>query len=225
MSWDNYIRAVLRIELPEGTLRIKPAPLGKSHDINFPDKTGGTVHVITAFNPGGIAVPDAANTFAHERLAARLQKMGKTCLAAAGGDVEWTHVEQGFAVIAMTDEEALALGRDFGQEAIYGWSPSTLTVLSCDTAKIHMTGWDVATNPASHDVDEFLEPSAKTETEPEPFDEPDSGVEGVLAQGPEYDSPGALPEPDGETTREEFLANYPGEEHLAEIYFPDDEDE
>lgn len=41
----------------------------------------------------------------------------------------------------------------------------------------------------------------------------------------EYDSPGATPEPDGETTREQFLANNPGEESLAEIYFPDEDDE
>lgn len=168
-------------------------------------------------------MPDAANIFAHERLTTGLQKMGKTCFAANGGDVEWTHVEQGFAVIGMTDEEALALGRDFGQEAIYGWSPSTLTVLSCDTAKIHMMGWDVVTNPV-HDVEEFLDRSAMTETEPPPSDDPGQGTKEVLAQDPEYDSPGALPEPDGETTREEFLANHPGEESLAEIYFPDDED-
>jgi Protein of unknown function (DUF3293) len=225
MGWDNYIRAVLCIELPEGTLRIKPAPLGKSHDINFPDSTCGTIHVITAFNPGGITAPDAANVVANERLTTRLQKMGKTCFAAAGGDVDWTHVERGFAVIGMTDEEALALGRDFAQEAIYGWSPSTLTVLSCDTGKIHMTGWDVVTNPASHDVEEFLDPSVRVETEPPPSDDPDQATKEVLAQGPEYDSPGALPEPDGETTREEFLAKYPGEESLAEIYFPDDENE
>jgi hypothetical protein len=43
--------------------------------------------------------------------------------------------------------------------------------------------------------------------------------------GPVYDSPGATPEPDGETSREEFLANNPGEDSLAEIYFPDEDED
>ena len=41
----------------------------------------------------------------------------------------------------------------------------------------------------------------------------------------EYDSPGATPEPDGEASRKEFLAHNPGEESLAEIYFPEEDDE
>jgi Protein of unknown function (DUF3293) len=166
MSWDNYIRAVLRIELPAGTLRIKAAPLGKSHDIDFPGSAGGTVHVITAYNPAGTVAPDEANTSAHERLTAKLQEIGATYFAAAGGDVQWTHVEPSVAVIGMTDEDARALGREFGQDAIFGWSPTALVALSCDTSKIHMTGWDVLPDPASDDVEEVPEQSVVAEAEP-----------------------------------------------------------
>jgi hypothetical protein len=42
--------------------------------------------------------------------------------------------------------------------------------------------------------------------------------------GPVYDSPGALPEKDDFKTREEFLAVYPDEEHLADIYFPNEDE-
>ena len=166
MSWDNYIRAVLRIDLPAGTLRIKAAPLGKSHDIDFPGSAGGTVHVITAYNPADKVAPDEANTSAHERLIARLQEIGATYFAAAGGDVQWAHVEPSVAVIGMTAEDARALGRQFGQDAIFGWSPTALVVLSCDTSKIHMTGWDVLPDPASDDVEEVSAQSVVAEAEP-----------------------------------------------------------
>jgi hypothetical protein len=159
MSWDDYTRVVLRIELPEGTLRIKPAALGKPHHIDFPDTHGGTIHVITAYNPAGEVVPDEVNTLAHERLAGRLKELGSTYLAATGGDVEWTHVEPGFAVVGMTAEDARALGREFGQEAIFGWSPTALVVLSCDTSRIHMTGWSVVPDPGTSDAADLEEES------------------------------------------------------------------
>ena len=148
MHWDDYIRAVIRVELPQGTLWIKPAPPGTTHDVAFPGNAGGTVHVITAYNPAGKVVPDKANTAAQQRLTARLQEMGATYLAAAGGNVEWTHVEPSFAIIGMTQEDARALGREFGQEAIFGWSPTTLAVLSCDTDQVHVTGWAGDRDPA-----------------------------------------------------------------------------
>lgn len=143
MSWDSYIRAVLRIELPGKTLRIKPADLGRSHDIDFSDVGDGTVYVITAYNPAGNVVPDEANTAAHQRLTARLEEVGATYHEAAGGDAEWVHVEPGFAISGMSQEDARALGREFGQDAIFGLSSTTLTILSCGTTRIHVTGWAV----------------------------------------------------------------------------------
>lgn len=43
-----------------------------------------------------------------------------------------------------------------------------------------------------------------------------------MSNGPVYDSPGSMPEKDDFETKEAFLAVYPEEEHLAEIYFPDE---
>jgi hypothetical protein len=107
------------------------------------------VYVITAFNPAGKVAPDEANSVAHQRLTTRLHEMGATFLAAAGGNLEWTHVEPSFAVIGMSEQDARALGRDFGQDAIFGWSPTTMTVLSCDTCKVHTTGWGILPDPAT----------------------------------------------------------------------------
>ena len=147
MSWGEYIRAVFCVELVQGPRWITPALPGQPHNLIFPDSAGRTVYVITAFNPAGKAAPDEANAVAHQQLTTRLQEMGATYLAAAGGNPEWTHVEPSLAVIGMSEEDARALGREFGQDAIFGWSPTTLTVLSCDTDKVHMTGWDVLGDP------------------------------------------------------------------------------
>jgi hypothetical protein len=147
MSWDDYITAVIRVELAQGTRWIQPARTGQPHDVIFPDSAGRTVHVITAFNTAGKVAPQEANAAAHQRLETRLDEMGVTYLAAAGGSLDWTHVEPGFAVMGMSEKDARALGRELGQEALFGWSPTTLAVLSCDTARVHVTGWDVLQDP------------------------------------------------------------------------------
>jgi hypothetical protein len=43
-----------------------------------------------------------------------------------------------------------------------------------------------------------------------------------MSTGPEYDSPGAFPEAENFDDRADFLAAYPGEEELADEYFPID---
>lgn len=46
----------------------------------------------------------------------------------------------------------------------------------------------------------------------------------MTTDGPTFDSPGEMPEKGDFATREEFLAVYPDLEHLADVYFEDDED-
>jgi len=86
ISWAIHVSDYSRYL--QGTLRIEPAPLGKSHDVDFPRSSGRTVHVITAYNPAGQVVADETNTVAHERLTARLQGMGVNYCPAAGGDIQ-----------------------------------------------------------------------------------------------------------------------------------------
>lgn len=45
-----------------------------------------------------------------------------------------------------------------------------------------------------------------------------------MSQGPEYDSPGALPERDDFATKEDFLAVYPDADDLADIYFAEEDE-
>jgi hypothetical protein len=60
---------------------------------------------------------------------------------AAGGDRTWTHVEAGVAIVGIDDVQARELGREFGQDAIFEWSPTALAILSCTESRARYTGW------------------------------------------------------------------------------------
>ena len=56
MSWDDYTRAVVRINLPDGTVQVAPTQPGTC-DGEFPVIPNDVVYVVTAFNPGGSVSP------------------------------------------------------------------------------------------------------------------------------------------------------------------------
>jgi hypothetical protein len=139
MSWDDYTRAILRLELPEGEIEVVPGAFGRFTG-TFPGN-GRPVHIVTAHNPGGrLSSPDD-NAVAQSRLVARVAETALEHYPAAGGDRAWEHVEPSLAVVGLDREQACALGREFGQDAIFEWSPEVLAVLSCTDARAHYTGW------------------------------------------------------------------------------------
>lgn len=62
----------------------------------------------------------------------------------AGGDLGWTHTEASFALIGVDEAYAKALGRDFGQDAIFEWTSTELSVLACDGERRSSAGWRMA---------------------------------------------------------------------------------
>lgn len=140
MSWGEYVRAVVRIDLADGLVQITPAAPGRA-DGTFPDVPHDVVYVVTAFNPGGLVSPESANQQAHTALIRRLETDHVTYLEAAGGDPGWTHSEASFALIGVDEAYAKALGRDFDQDAIFEWTPTELSVVACDGARRSSAGW------------------------------------------------------------------------------------
>ena len=140
MSWNEYVRAVVRIELADGLVQIAPAPPGRA-DGTFPDVPDHVLYVVTAFNPGGVVRPERGNRQAHAALIRRLEADQVTSWEAAGGDPGWTHTEASFALVGVDQAYAKALGRDFGQDAIFEWTPTELCVLACDSERRSMAGW------------------------------------------------------------------------------------
>lgn len=92
----------------------------------------GTVHVVTAWNPGALRPTEDENRTANRALRARIVQLGFQPHRAVGCDPASPHHEEGWAVVGMSDESACALGAEFGQDAVFRIDPGTLTVLACD---------------------------------------------------------------------------------------------
>jgi hypothetical protein len=137
----------MRIEAPGGMFWVRPAPRASTTG-EYPDPEGRPIYVLTAHNPGGQVIPDTENARAEERLTAELERRGLTWWPAAGGDPSWTHVEPGAAVIGADEDDMLALGAEFGQDAIFVLTPANRRIVSCIDQRVTVTGWSSERTPA-----------------------------------------------------------------------------
>ncbi|MER6977024.1 DUF3293 domain-containing protein [Streptomyces carpinensis] len=143
-NWDHYRAAVVDIRIPDRTVHVEPRPSGTAEG-SFPEAAGSaTVHVITAWNPLGRTASVDANARAHRLLLDEVRRRGLTWWPAQGGDASGTHREESVAVVGLGDTAARDLGRRFGQDAIFAWSPDAWRVLACDTAAAAVSGWAAA---------------------------------------------------------------------------------
>jgi|ERR1700691_5993427 Protein of unknown function (DUF3293) len=107
-QWSAYGDAVVRLETPDGTVWVSPAPMAQTRG-EYPDPGGRLICVITAHNPRGQTVSDEENAIAQQRLEDQLKCRGWTWWRAAGGDPPWEHVEASAAVIGVEESEVVAL--------------------------------------------------------------------------------------------------------------------
>lgn len=147
VRWTSYVEARARIQHPTlGPLKIEPAPLGVAEG-PFP-AGDDTVYIITAANPGRL-LSDDENVQRHEKLRAIIVEANPGQIwDAAGGDESWTHVEASFAVVGISLQSALNLGRLFEQEAIFVWSPDLWQVTDCNSGRTSQAGWRSSVGPA-----------------------------------------------------------------------------
>jgi hypothetical protein len=139
-GWDAYVTAVVRIESPGGVRWLKPARIFRTEG-RYPDPDGRPIYVLTAHNPNGRRAPDAANAAAQARLESQVRRRGLTCWPADGGDATWTHVETSVALIGIAEADAIALGAEFKQDAIFAFSTASRRVVSCIDTRVETTGW------------------------------------------------------------------------------------
>src|SRR6185437_473430 len=83
------------------------------------------------------------NAFAEARLAEELQRRGLMWWSAAGGNRSWTHVQSSAAVIGIDEADAVALGAEFGQDAIFALTPAGRRVIGCSDKRVAATGWSI----------------------------------------------------------------------------------
>jgi hypothetical protein len=147
-GWDAYVEAVVRIESPGGVRWLKPAPIFRTEG-RYPDPGGRPIYVLTAHNPAGRPASAAANAAAQARLESQLRRRGLTWWPADGGDATWTHVEASVALIGVAEAEAIALGAEFKQDAIFVFSTANRRVVSCAGTWVETTGWSSEPDPGS----------------------------------------------------------------------------
>lgn len=74
--------------------------------------------IITAYNPDGITASDQENQIADEKLRAHLDFLAFDHFPVTGGNANFSHAEPGYG-LACARQEALALARDFRQQAVF----------------------------------------------------------------------------------------------------------
>ncbi|MFI1563966.1 DUF3293 domain-containing protein [Streptomyces sp. NPDC020490] len=141
-NWHHYRSAVVDIRFPDRVVHVEPRPSGTAEG-SFPVAAAGgaTVHVITAWNPLGRDASDDANSRAHARLLGEVRRRGLTWWPAVGGDAAGAHSEESVAVAGLGDAAARELGRRFGQDAVFAWTPGAWRVLACGTDAAEVSGW------------------------------------------------------------------------------------
>lgn len=92
----------------------------------------GTVHVVTAWNPGDVRPSLEENHAANRRLHALLVSRGCEPVRAVGREPDGTHCEDSWAVAGLSDEEACEIGAAFGQDAVFRIDAGVQSVVSCD---------------------------------------------------------------------------------------------
>jgi RNA polymerase sigma factor (sigma-70 family) len=122
---------VVEVDLPEGTKSLRS---GVRPEWN--DRRGRTLHILSASNPAYRRLSDADNAARHARLLKVLERIATVEVAHALGrssDNAWH--ERSVAVWGLSSREAIALGRRFGQAAVFSVEADHgLRVLNCDTA-------------------------------------------------------------------------------------------
>ena len=92
---------------------------------------GSPVVVITAWNPDSEALADAENAERNERLSSDLTRLTDRIFPAVGRSPDGSWEESSFAIVGVAEAEVLALGRRYGQAAIFASDGTELRVLGC----------------------------------------------------------------------------------------------
>lgn len=145
MTWDLYGAAGLHLDLPDGGLEVTPVAFFRT-DGTFPGD-GRPWHIITARYAGLSRHAADGGSDTLSRLLDRVAASGLTHHLARTIEPGGSYGQQAVAVLGMDREQARALGRELGQDAIVEWSATLLTVVSCTEDRFHYTGW--AVSPAS----------------------------------------------------------------------------
>jgi hypothetical protein len=135
--WDGFAGAVVRIRLTTGAVVLTPRAEGVDA---FP--FDAPVHIVTAHNPAGVETDEATNERRHRELGRRLAS--HLVVPTVGSAPDGSMAEPGYAVLDVSLEGALEIGREFGQRAIYRWTADSLSIVGTDEPHLRHLGWSLS---------------------------------------------------------------------------------
>ncbi len=139
-DWDSYRAAVVDVTPPGGApFRIIPAEPGTVGA--WPEGLTPPVFVITAWNPDSVRLTPEENQARHVQLLGELELLGLPWWPAVGRDPASSHAEEGILISQIAEAEALAIGRAYGQAAVFAWTPVAWEIISCSDDRRHVGGW------------------------------------------------------------------------------------
>ena len=115
------------LEVDHPTARRTPAHVAADH--------AAVVHVITAWNPSSTAVDVATNQAADAALRDVLLEAELIHERCTGSNPDGSWLEEGWAVVGLRRDDALEIGRHFGQDAIYESTSDELLIVWCDSGR------------------------------------------------------------------------------------------
>ena len=140
--WRTWLEAHLWIEQPGSTdawWHITPRPYGVVDE--FPLAT--PVHLLTAWNPRGEEALRAVNDERQKLLLTFLNEERLAAVRSLGASEDRSWAEPGFALLDVTEEVALDIGRRFEQAAIYAWREERLEVVGALSEGRSSVGWSL----------------------------------------------------------------------------------
>ena len=131
LIWDTYADTIIVRSEPRSVLAGPDA----LDDWSFPEPC----HVITAWNPDSLLTSGDQNSEANDRLATTIIRHGGAIEPVVGRSSDNTWSEDSFLVVGVSREQAVDIGRSFGQLAIFELDRHSVHVVRCDAGTVERT--------------------------------------------------------------------------------------
>jgi len=129
--WSAYLETTITAEIVPNTIESLNGPTASEQWL-----FDSPVHVITAWNPYNIIRSPEENDRANTELAIALARRGARFASARGSANDGLHFEDSFITWNLTRDEAIELGREFRQEAVFELTPDEFRLVHCGTGAV-----------------------------------------------------------------------------------------
>ena len=129
--WSAYLETTITAEVVPNTVESLNGPTASEQWL-----FDAPVHVITAWNPYNIVRSAEENDRANTELAVALARRGARFASARGSANDGLHFEDSFITWNLTRDEAIELGREFRQEAVFELTSDEFRLVHCGTGAV-----------------------------------------------------------------------------------------